>query len=149
MPHKCIEVKSSLKEVNKEQIAKGKYAGNDETGSGMTTGYKGAESQEQQTLKTEGQNDDTEEREDGNRRGLSETTYALEDGKQTYHKFTSCIPAAEEEKLSVLGFEVFILDHESTNFRSKYRGSELDDWRALADLPPEQNCVISSISLEG
>jgi len=108
MPYKCVEVKSSFKEVNKEQIGKESYPVEDEIEAGKSSEYKDAHSQGQQTQKMNSQNHDTE-RKDGNWRRLSETAHSLEDGKQTHHIFRSCVPAADDEKLSVLGFEGIVL----------------------------------------
>lgn len=108
MPYKCIEVKSTFKEVNKEQIRKESYPVKDEIEAGMSSENKDTHSQGQQTQKMNGQNDDTEGK-DGNWRRLSETTESLEDGKQIHHIFRSCVPAADDEKLSILGFEGIVL----------------------------------------
>lgn len=107
MLFKCVEV-SGFKEVNKEQIVKDSFPLKDEIQAGISSDYKDAHSQSQQTQKMNSQNDDTEGK-DGNWRRLSETTQSLEDGKQIHHIFRSCLPAADDEKLSVLGFEGIVL----------------------------------------
>lgn len=108
MPYKCIEVKSDFKEVNREQIGKESYPVKDEIEARISSEYKNARPQGQENQKMNSQNHNTEGK-NGNRRRLSEATQSLEDGKQIHHIFGSCVPAADDEKLSVLGFEGIVL----------------------------------------
>lgn len=108
IPYKCIELKTNFKEINREQIGKEGYPAKDEIEAGISSEYKNDHSQSQQNRKINSQNDTTEGK-NGNWRRLSETTESLEDGKQIRHIFSSCVPAADDEKLSVLGFEGIVL----------------------------------------
>ncbi|KAH9318419.1 hypothetical protein KI387_020188, partial [Taxus chinensis] len=106
MSHKCVEVQNNFKEVNKEGIEKDSYHMKDSSWDGITSGYKDVQLRNQQTEIRQGETltNDTGNK-DGNWRRLSETSQTLEDTKQIYHIFRSCVPAADEETLSIFGFE--------------------------------------------
>ncbi|XP_057856394.1 uncharacterized protein LOC131065766 isoform X1 [Cryptomeria japonica] len=104
MSYKCIEVRNNFKEVNKEQVGKDSYSMKDEHREGITSGYKDVKLQNPQTQNTEGQSNDTRNK-DGNWRRLSETSRTIEDTKQIYYIYRSCVPPASEEILGIFGFE--------------------------------------------
>lgn len=107
MSYKCVEVRSNFKEVNREQVRKDSYSMKDEPQKEITSGYKDTKLQNPQTQNMEGQSSDNGNK-DGNSRRLSVTSHAIEDTKQFYYIFRSCVPPASEEILSVFGFEVLL-----------------------------------------